>query len=164
MSHGWVLYVEDAEADRLLMASAFRSVESIKLHMLPDGDAAISYLCGAGPYADRETHPFPDLIMLDLKLPGRSGHEVLKWIRSKPSFQALPVAVLTSSPQMEDIQEAYAAGANWYLIKPPQFVRLKEIVHLLERSQIETPGNFDALKELPECKPALTQNEAYSES
>ena len=86
--------------------------------ILGDGDEAASYLAGLGNYADRSRYPLPGLILLDLKLPRRSGFEVLQFIRSNEDVRHIPVVVLTSSDNEEDIKKAYAAGANSYLVKP----------------------------------------------
>ena len=80
--------------------------------------AAIDYLAGAGPYANREEHPMPCLVLLDLNMPGKSGLDVLKWIRTQPRISTLPIVVITSSNQDSDIHRAYLLGANGYLIKP----------------------------------------------
>jgi CheY-like chemotaxis protein len=83
-----------------------------------DGVEAIEYLRGTGQYADRARYPLPGLMLLDLKLPRRSGHEVLAWLRQEPAVRRLPVAILTSSRESSDIERAYDLGANSYLVKP----------------------------------------------
>src|SRR5690606_12053422 len=98
------------------------------LHTARDGDHAIAYLRGEGGYADRTAHPFPHLVLLDLKLPRCSGLEVLEWIRSQRQFRGLPVVVLTSSKERTDVRRAYAAGANSYLVKPSSLAGLIELV------------------------------------
>ncbi len=75
-------------------------------------------MSGNGAYSDRIKWPLPSLILLDLKMPGLSGHEVLKWIRTRPETCTIPVIVLTSSHQDSDIRRAYILGANGYLVKP----------------------------------------------
>jgi CheY-like chemotaxis protein len=119
MSANPVLYAEDDENDAILMERAFR-VAAIRhrLEIVPTGTAAIEYLSGAGAYSDRKAFPLPQLVLLDLKLPGESGFDVLKWIRSQPAISTLPVVALTSSNQESDMQHAYLNGANGYLIKP----------------------------------------------
>jgi DNA-binding response OmpR family regulator len=79
---------------------------------------AVQYLAGEGKYAARDECPLPGLVLLDLNMPGKSGLEVLKWIRVHPSVCMLPVVVLTSSNQESDIHRAYINGANGYLVKP----------------------------------------------
>jgi CheY-like chemotaxis protein len=96
------------------------------------GDEAVAYLSGEGRFADREAYPFPVLVLLDLKLPRRSGLEVLGWIRSQPGLKRLPIVVLTSSKESIDINRAYDLGANSYLVKPVGFDSLLELVKSLE--------------------------------
>src|SRR5581483_1794343 len=91
------------------------------LIIVGDGDAAIAYLAGVDGYADRTRFPLPALVLLDLKLPRRSGLEVLEWIRKQPGVRRIPVVVLTSSRQRPDVDCAYDLGANSYLVKPVEF-------------------------------------------
>ena len=86
-----------------------------------DGDAAIQYLAGTGPYEDRGAHPLPCLLLLDQKLPGRSGLEVLEWVRTKSTVCTLPVLLLSASTFDADVRTAYLLGANGYLVKPADF-------------------------------------------
>jgi CheY-like chemotaxis protein len=113
-----ILYAEDDENDAFLIQRAFKQeVVRNPLVIIPDGKAAIDYLTGTDPYANREEHPLPCLILLDLKMPGKSGLEVLEWIRHQPGISILPVVMLTSSDQESDIHRAYLLGANGYLVK-----------------------------------------------
>ena len=114
-----VLYAEDDENDVFFMQRAFKQAGIVNpLRIVTNGQRAVEYLAGTGPYANRELHPMPGLVLLDLSMPGKSGHDVLKWIRSEPSTSTLPVIVLTSSNQESDIDRAYQMGVNGYLIKP----------------------------------------------
>lgn len=114
-----ILLVEDNPDDAELIRHAFRKAGITNpLPVVQDGDEAIDYLLGRGDYADRRLFPVPRLILLDLKLPRRSGIEVLLTIRSTEAVRHLPVVVLTSSNQEGDIRKAYDAGANAYLVKP----------------------------------------------
>jgi len=97
-----------------------------------NGDEAVGYLSGESPYADRGRFPFPVLVLLDLKLPRRSGLEVLAWIRGQPGLKRLPAVVLTSSKESVDINRAYDLGANSYLVKPVGFDSLLDLVKSLE--------------------------------
>jgi CheY-like chemotaxis protein len=98
------------------------------------GEEAVDYLAGDGGFADRDRHPFPTLMLLDLQLPRRSGHEVLQWLRAQAEdLKRLPVVVLTSSREPRDINRAYELGANSYLVKPVSFDALLDLVQLLER-------------------------------
>ena len=119
LAHKLILYEEDEEDDVSLMQLAFkRAAIGHRLETVANGDQAVEYLMGSGAYGDRDKHPLPCLILLDLKMPGKSGLEVLKWIRTQPCTCLLPVIVLTSSNQESDVHRAYLLGANGYLIKP----------------------------------------------
>jgi len=124
-----VLLVEDNPDDIDLVRHAFRKAGiAASLQVADDGDKAIAYLGGEGAYADRVLHPQPRLLLLDLKLPRRSGFEVLAWVRANEATKHLPVVVLTSSEQDADVKRAYEAGANSYLTKP---VRRDALVAML---------------------------------
>lgn len=123
-----LLLVEDNEDDAFLMKRSLKAAGIDQpLHLAEDGQQAIDYLAGRGPYADRAKYPLPAFIFLDLKLPYKSGHEVLAWIRNQRELAEVIVVVLTSSNQPSDLEEAYRLGANSYVVKPPateQLVRL----------------------------------------
>jgi len=116
-----VLLVEDESSDRLIISLAFKKVApDVDLHCLTDGEEAIAYLT--------ETHPLPQLVLLDLKLPRRSGLEVLTWVRSRPDLKTLPVVLLTSSSEGADLQKAIAIGATSYLVKSVDVNRMRELI------------------------------------
>lgn len=115
-----ILLVEDNEDDVFLMQRAIKAAQIRNpLHVLEDGQSAMDYLSGVGPYADRSAHPLPAVIFLDLKLPFVRGHDVLAWIRRQPHLENIVVVVLTSSSEPGDLKEAYRLGANSYVVKPP---------------------------------------------
>jgi CheY-like chemotaxis protein len=127
-----ILLVEDDTNDVFLMQRACRKVELPNpLVVVGDGDEAVDYLSGSGRYADRATHPLPVLVLLDLKLPRKSGLEVLDWLRRQPALRRLPVVVLTSSKEPGDVNRAYDLGANSYLVKPLGFDALLDLVRSL---------------------------------
>ena len=96
--HRVILLVEDDPNDILLIQRAFRKANlTTALRVVKDGDEAIAYLSGKGPYRDRRRYPLPVLILLDLKLPRRSGFEVLQWLKARLGLRRIPVVVLTSS-------------------------------------------------------------------
>jgi CheY-like chemotaxis protein len=129
-----ILLVEDDPNDVLLLERAFRRAGvAYPLSIVNDGDQALDFLLGSGKYQDRLKFPLPDLVLLDLKLPRRSGHEVLRWLRNQPGLRRLPVIVLTSSKESRDVSEAYDEGANSYLVKPPTVELLIQMVAQLER-------------------------------
>ena len=128
-----VLVVEDNPDDAELIAYAFHKLHiGNPLVVVGDGDAAVDYLGGTGAYGDRLRHPLPGLILLDLKLPRRSGFEVLRFLRGQEATRNTPVVVLTSSSQREDIRRAYDDGANSYLVKPVGRDSLLAMVRALE--------------------------------
>ena len=130
--NGAVLLVEDDTNDITLTQLAFEDARVTNpLKVVTDGEQAIAYLRGDGPYADRHQYPYPILVLLDLKLPRRSGFDVLAWIRDVPTVRRTPVVVLTSSQQSPDIDRAYDAGANSYLVKPVAFENLVGLVKTL---------------------------------
>jgi CheY-like chemotaxis protein len=115
-----ILLAEDISDDVFLFRRAL-SKAGVRnpVQVVTDGEEALSYLSGAGKFADRATYPLPFLAILDLKMPYRSGFEVLSWIKSHPSLFDLPVVVLSSSAQKLDQLRAYELGARSYLVKPP---------------------------------------------
>lgn len=115
-----ILLVEDNEDDAYLLTRALRTAEiGNPVHVVTDGEQAVQYLKGAGPFGDRAQYPLPGLILLDLKLPRISGFEVLQWIQNESSLPQLVVVVLSSSGETRDINMAYRFGARSYLVKPP---------------------------------------------
>lgn len=124
-----VLHVDDDPNDTALLEAARRKAE-IEFHLenVGDGDQAMAYLNGLGPYANRTSHPWPTLILLDLKMPRATGFEILRWIRNRPDCKELPVVVLSGSELQEDIRQAYLMGANSYLVKPLGFEALVKLV------------------------------------
>ncbi|MEW6156865.1 MAG: response regulator [Verrucomicrobiota bacterium] len=115
-----LLLVEDNEDDVFLMQRALKEAAVANpLFIVSDGQEALDYLAGQGKFSARATYPLPAVIFLDLKLPYKSGHEVLKWLRQQPEFDSVVVVVLTSSNEPNDVSKSYALGANSYLVKPP---------------------------------------------
>ena len=128
-----VLLVEDEAADVFIMQRAWAKADfENTLHVVNDGRQAVDYILGAGAFADREKHPLPCLILLDIKLPYLSGHEVVKRVRADHSAQTLPVVFLTSSANDMDIEQAYRLGGNAYLVKPPTPEKLAQMLQDLK--------------------------------
>ena len=124
-----VLLVEDDPDDFHLMQLALkRTPGEIQLVRVEDGEAAMDYLSGAEDYADRSEHPLPQIAVLDIKLPKRSGFEVLEWIRTRSELRRLPVMMLTSSRHSVDVNRAYDLGASAYFSKPET---MKDLTALL---------------------------------
>jgi CheY-like chemotaxis protein len=119
-----VLVVEDNTDDVCLLERASSQVRSaLAFHAVPNGEEAIAYLAGEAQYADRKAHPLPDLVLLDIGLPGLSGLEVLSWIRSHPQLADLKVFVWTDAGEPELLDRARQAGANRFVPKSVAFVR-----------------------------------------
>jgi CheY-like chemotaxis protein len=124
-----ILLVEDSEDDVFIMQTAWRKAEVPNpLHVVSDGDEAVSYLGGAGPYADREKHPLPVVIFLDLNMPKRNGFEVLQWLRGEDALKRIVVNILSASSRREDVAHAFDCGANGYLVKPSRVDGLIEML------------------------------------
>ncbi len=127
-----ILLVEDDPNDVFLIKRAFKKSKIANpIYVVEDGEEAILYLGTKGKYTDRGKYPIPFLILLDLKLPKKSGFEVLEWIKGKKELKRIPVVVLTSSSESPDINKAYDLGANSYLVKPVSFESLVEMVKTL---------------------------------
>jgi CheY-like chemotaxis protein len=133
MTENTVLLVEDNPSDVFIVQRIFQKLKvQSSLQIASNGDEAIAYLSGTGKYSDRERFPLPMVVLLDLKLPRRSGLEVLEWLKAQPILGRLPVVVLTSSKQASDINQAYDRGANSYLVKtmnPRDNEEIAKVVH-----------------------------------
>ncbi len=124
-----VLYAEDDDDDALFMRMALERVGvSHRFARVEDGRRALDYLGGQGDYADRQKYPLPSLLLLDLKLPIKSGFEILEWIGKQPALRNLKVVVVSSSGQQLDIELARKMGAIDYVIKPSVPSRLPEVI------------------------------------
>jgi len=129
-----VLLVEDNPDDTFLIQHAFHSAKlSNPIQPVSDGEEAMAYLSGEGDYADRKRYPLPALVLLDLKLPRKSGFDVLAWIRQQPGLERLPVVVLTCHNEIPDINDAYDLGANFYLVKSVASSALQDMVRTVAR-------------------------------
>lgn len=138
-----ILVVEDSADDVLFIRRAFGKAGLVnRLRFLSDGESAIAFFEGAGEYGDRALHPLPGLVLLDLKLPRRSGFEVLERLRSLPDTRRTPVVVLTSSAEERDVGRAYDLGANSYLVKPVAFDELLELARRLDLYWLRTNRAF----------------------
>jgi CheY-like chemotaxis protein len=129
----FILLAEDDPNDVLLIQRAFQKAGMRDvLKVVADGDQVVEYLEGKGAYADRTRFPLPYLLLLDLKMPGMNGFNVLRWVRTEPRFKTMLVVVLTSSNLQADVDLAYELGANSYLIKPVAFEDMVNLVHRFE--------------------------------
>lgn len=127
-----ILLVEDNPDDELLTLRALRKNNILNdIIVAHDGSEALDYLFGAGTHAGRDTSVMPQVILLDLKLPKVDGLEVLRRLRADERTRLLPVVILTSSDEEQDIIDSYNLGANSYIRKPVDFVQFAEAIRQL---------------------------------
>ena len=129
-----ILLADDNPDDVYLVKAAFtRAGYDFPILAVPNGEEAIEYFMGVGQYADRNIYPIPALLLLDLKMPGIDGFEVLRAVRSQSGWKAVPIIVLTNSCQGSDINQGYKLGANSFLTKPDDFTHyvdaIKQVVN-----------------------------------
>ena len=128
-----ILLVEDNRMDVELTLDAFKEARLLNtIYVSPNGQDALDYLFGRGKYADRITYPMPNLVLLDLKLPGVDGFEVLRQVKSAPILRRLPVIILTSSKEEGDRALTYDIGANSYIVKPVSFSGFLDVIKQIE--------------------------------
>ena len=124
-----VLLAEDNHDDAFLMQRAFKAHGLMRPpHIVDNGGDAIAYIAGERIYSDRIAYPFPNLVILDLKMPRVDGFQVLEWLRDHPDFRIIPTVVWSSSPDQRDVKHAYCLGANGYLCKPTDFPKFKAML------------------------------------
>jgi CheY-like chemotaxis protein len=127
-----ILLVEDNPDDEKLTVRALKKNNIVnEVAVARDGVEALDYLFGTGIHAGRDTHLLPALVLLDLKLPRMDGQEVLRRIRADERTRRLPVVILTSSKEEQDLMEGYNGGANSYIRKPVDFTQFTEVVRQL---------------------------------
>jgi chemotaxis family two-component system response regulator Rcp1 len=132
-----ILLIEDSRADAKIIERALREGNvSHRLTVIPNGRDALAYLFGLGD--DTRQDDEPDLILLDLNLPGIDGCQVLTQIKSDPYLRMIPVVILTTSHREEDIVQTYAAGANSYIPKPAEYPSYCELVASLHNYWVNT--------------------------
>lgn len=130
--HAVILLVDDDYNDCTLLRRAFVGAKVLNpLFIVRSGQEALDYLSGLGQYANRAEFPLPDLILLDIKMHGIDGMEVLRWVRSQPGLKSIRIVMLTSSNDIKDVNMAYQLGANSFLTKPVDFERFLEIARTL---------------------------------
>ncbi|MFN6463969.1 MAG: response regulator [Nostoc sp. DedVER02] len=127
-----ILLVEDNPDDEALTLRALKKNNIMnEVVVARDGVEALDYLFGKGVYADRDMSVMPNLILLDLKLPKMDGLEVLRQLRTDDRTKILPVVILTSSKEEQDLINGYSLGANSYVRKPVDFSQFSEAVRQL---------------------------------
>lgn len=133
MNRKIILLVEDNQDDEELTVLAFQQGNlANKVVVARDGAEALEYLFGKGSYEGRDVSELPQIMLLDLKLPKIDGLEVLRRIRDDERTRRLPVIILTSSREDQDVIESYNLGANSYIRKPVDFVQFAEAIRQLQ--------------------------------
>ena len=132
MEDKMILLVEDNPDDEALTMRALKKNNiGNKVVVVRDGAEALDFLFCTGPHADRDPRDKPQVILLDLKLPKVDGMEVLRRIRAEPSTRTLPVVILTSSKEEQDVVNSYLMGVNSYVRKPVDFIQFVEAIRQL---------------------------------
>jgi two-component system response regulator len=132
MNKNKILLVEDNADDEILTIRAFKKNGILnEIVVAHDGVEALDYLFGTGSHAGRDVSELPQLVLLDLNLPRIGGLEVLRRIREDPRTKLLPVVILTSSKEEDDIVRGYSLGANSYVRKPVDFAQFTDAVKTL---------------------------------
>jgi CheY-like chemotaxis protein len=150
-----VLNIDDSEDDAVMLKAACGSGKvAFKFQWVNSGESALLYLKGDDPYANRESFPFPTLILLDLKMPGTSGFDVLRSIRThkNESIRRLPVVVFTSSMHDEDARCAFELGADAYLVKPSDFDELRAMIITIDSILARSELDLSPLRNLRDAK------------
>jgi len=134
-----LLLIEDQSSDAELALRALRDLDlGQDLHLVKDGAEALDFVFGREAYAHRSVEDAPELILLDLKLPRVSGHEVLRALKSDERTKHIPVVILSSSREDSDVKRCYAMGANSYVVKPVDFGKFTETVQRIGTYWVET--------------------------
>jgi CheY-like chemotaxis protein len=135
MAPNVILLAEDNPDDAFIFKTMFeRAGLPQSLHHVEDGKETIQWLSGEGICSDRKRCPLPDILLLDLKMPVKSGFEVLEWLRTQSQFKKLRVVVLSSSDDQTDVKRAHSLGVSKYFVKSPHF---QDIIDYLRLSQTE---------------------------
>jgi CheY-like chemotaxis protein len=140
-----ILVGEDNKDDVFLLKHALKKAQfENPVRFVSDGEEVMAYLQGEGKFADRALHPFPDLLLLDIKMPRLDGLETLALIRNDPRYKRLVVIILTTSNREQDINRAFDLQANSYLVKP---ARPEAMLGVLEQIR----GYWLELNHFPRC-------------
>ena len=142
----FILIADDDEEDRMLTMDALKESKlANQLHFVEDGEELLDYLHNRGAFEDREKHPTPGLILVDLNMPRKDGREALKEIKENHNLRGIPIVVLTTSKAEEDIIKTYDLGVSSFITKPVKFTDLVETMKTLSKYWFE-------IVELPQPK------------
>jgi CheY-like chemotaxis protein len=137
-----MLMADDSETDRFFVQRALTaSGVGDFFYGVSHGQEAIDYLKAVGEFADRKTHPFPNILLLDIKMPGLDGFDVLKWLSAHPHCKVIPTIMFSSSAEESDVHLAYVLGANAYTVKPTDADDLRNLIQITYSfwSRCQTP-------------------------
>jgi CheY-like chemotaxis protein len=126
-----ILVGEDDDNEVLLLKRAIKRIGPYQVFFVPDGHQLQTYLQGEPPFTDREKFPFPNFVLIDLKMPRHDGFEVLEWLKHHPDCKTVPTIIFSGSSIHEDIKRAYASGANSFFTKPSTLEELEATLRLI---------------------------------
>jgi CheY-like chemotaxis protein len=137
-----IILAEDHPDDVFLMRLALQKADlATLLFVARDGQEAVDYLAGQGPYADRKSYPFPSLLLLDLKMPRMNGFEVLAWLQDRSELNGFPTVVLSGSDLEEDVRKANELGADDYRVKPTGVENMVKMLQELHTMWLDGHNN-----------------------
>lgn len=158
-----ILYVEDDPGFVDHLAFTLQKIGCTRrLVNVPNGEEAIAYLSHRAKYADKEKHPVPGLILLDLRMARTNGFDVLQWIRSRSEVPWMTVVVVTVSEEIEDVKRAYQLGAQSFIIKPVLAKDLQEMIRAWEAHWLRNTIPF--MTDDPKAATVRTRNETARRS
>jgi CheY-like chemotaxis protein len=132
MFNEFVLVAEDDESQAFFYRRSFAQIDLNDYFIVRDGEEAIDYLEGCNKFQDRREFPFPDWLLLDLKMPRKTGLEVLEWVRGHPTCRVVPTVMLSASSQDIDVSRAYDLGINAFFEKPHTLQELTHVLRLIK--------------------------------
>jgi len=133
-----LLIIDDDEDQRFFCKRAFEALGTeYKVQLASNGNEAIDYLQGQGKYADRTAYEFPSYILTDLQMPDGDGFAVLEFIKKNPALSIIPVVMLSTSQDQDDIRHAYLLGASSYFVTPPSVEGLKKLLKNIHNYWVE---------------------------
>jgi CheY-like chemotaxis protein len=136
-----ILLVEDSPDDVLLIERVFNRADfNHPLRTVTDGEKAIEYLKGLEEYSDRAAYPYPGLVILDLKMPGLGGFDVIRWMRGHPQAKLVPIIVISGSSEPADVNRAYELGANAFMVKPANHRALEQLLSTIGEFWLASEG------------------------